>query len=455
MNWNELHLIKGKNIYLAYYYPTANLRIINNAAYNVLFPLNKGETKNEIAEFPKNTKAFSFIQSLYKSLDTKRIKRLKNENSRKIISRITLHIANDCNLRCRYCFAGGGNYGQIRNLMSEYTARDFVDFCIREFDVVEKIVFFGGEPMLNIKAMEIVCSRFKFYKEKGQLSVLPKFVIITNGTILTPSALQFIKENIFSITISIDGPKEVNDINRIYQNGKGSYEKIAQFIHTILQETNVNIRYEATFTQAHIDAHYSYEDITKHLNSTFGIKGIIVNEKGLNANYLLDYWNSIDKEYLEKTKFEYLPCDFWNILRAIIYKRENAMCPVIDKAFAVGADGTIYMCQMLNGIKECELGNINDSNIYNSPLLYKPFDTNIELKENEKCKECWVQNLCGGCATQKFFDTKTNKLMKEPNPDFCNVVKQCIEKVLLIIASVHKTPELWSVLLQKGKWINN
>ena len=72
-----------------------------------------------------------------------------------------------------------------------------------------------------------------YYKEEGKIDILPNFVIITNGTILTDRMLAFIKRNISAMTISIDGPKEINDIQRIYKNGKGSYERIAHFIHTI------------------------------------------------------------------------------------------------------------------------------------------------------------------------------------------------------------------------------
>ena len=55
--------------------------------------------------------------------------------------RITVCVANDCNLRCKYCYAQGGNYGSSRKLMDESTAREFVDFCIRNFGKVERVLF--------------------------------------------------------------------------------------------------------------------------------------------------------------------------------------------------------------------------------------------------------------------------------------------------------------------------
>ena len=60
------------------------------------------------------------------------------------IDRITLHVSNDCNLRCKYCYATGGTYGKSRNLMSIETAKKFVDYCCENFKKVRNIVFFGG-----------------------------------------------------------------------------------------------------------------------------------------------------------------------------------------------------------------------------------------------------------------------------------------------------------------------
>lgn len=68
-----------------------------------------------------------------------------------MIRRITLHISNDCNLRCKYCFGGGGSYNQERNLMTEQTAIEFVDFCVEQFERVEKIVFLEANRCLILK----------------------------------------------------------------------------------------------------------------------------------------------------------------------------------------------------------------------------------------------------------------------------------------------------------------
>ena len=208
-------------------------------------------------------------------------------------------------------------------------------------------------------------------------------------------------------------------------------------------------RYEATYTQLHIDHNYSHEDISKFMDQTFGIEGVVVNDQELSLQLLLDLWNSIDLEYLKRTELKYLPKDFWLLLHAIVHNTSTNICPVIDQYLAVSTDGTIYACHTINGIKECELGSIDGYNVYNHPELYKPFDHEIDFRSNEKCEKCWAQRLCGGCTVHRFFNHKINQFEAYPNEDFCKITLLCIEQILLIIASIRKDPQLWSLLIQK------
>ena len=81
--------------------------------------------------------------------------------------------------------------------------------------------------------MELICAKFKELHTEDKLKHLPNFAIITNGTIFNQKILSFLKNNISIITVSIDGPKEINDYNRIHINGKGTFNEISKFIRTI------------------------------------------------------------------------------------------------------------------------------------------------------------------------------------------------------------------------------
>lgn len=453
MDWKCIHLIKENNIYLLYHYPTSKLMTINKKYFQISELLKKGTSISEIMNLYVKQK--NDIETFAKSIETTFNHEIETKNNisknNRIIDRITLHVSNDCNLRCKYCYAEGGSYNLSRNMMSIQTAKTFVDFCINSFDKIRRIVFFGGEPLLNIEIMEFICNQFKTYNKTGKYSSLPSFHIITNGTILTNRTIQFIKDNISSVTVSIDGPKEINDINRIDKKGKGSYNRIEEFIHKIIDETNIQIQYEATFTESHINAGFTPKEIKHILENEFRIKGIISCEKDLDLTYLLDELKHTDYKNLIDTNFNDLPEDFWYILDAIIENKSRPICPISNDIFAIGTEGNIYPCHIVNGIRSCNLGNINSENIFNTPKLHKLIQSKIRFKNNRKCKECWAQVLCGGCAVKRFYNEEIKDFTTEPNTGFCELTRQYIEQILIIIATIRKDPGLWSALIEKKK----
>lgn len=453
MDWNSLHLIKGDNINIVYHYPTYHILTLNNVAFQLIELLQAGMTNAELVERYKDEddNIDAFIHFLETMLDKEMNLDIPSTENKRVVDRITLHVSNDCNLRCKYCFAGGGNYNQERSLMSVQTGKEFVDFCTKYFDRIGEVVFFGGEPLMNVEVMEFICTQFKACYETGASAFIPRFCIITNGTLLTPRILEFIKKNISFITVSIDGPETVNDANRVYKNGKGSYKKIASFIHSILNETHVKIQYEATFTQFHREAHYEQKDIAHALRNEFGIKGLVVNEKNLEPRIRLENVTNVDYESLIETDFEDLPNDFWNVLHAVVRKEIRQTCPIVKGTFAVAADGILYPCQMLNGVTKCNLGTIQGENIFNSPTLYAACSSNLPFKESKKCKTCWGQKLCGGCTVQRYYNEEKGEFTMEPHGELCGLTLSSLEQILLMIAMIRKKPAIWSALVEKER----
>lgn len=146
-----LHLIKRDECTLAFHPLTYSILDLTPKVFEILSLHKEGHSVAEIAsvariEEKEILKLFDKLEQSILSIPIPSAS--KSVNDKRHIYRITLHIANDCNLRCRYCYAAGGNYGQERELMSYKTADSFIDFCVQNFDVIEKIVFFGGEPLL-------------------------------------------------------------------------------------------------------------------------------------------------------------------------------------------------------------------------------------------------------------------------------------------------------------------
>lgn len=450
MNIEDLHLIRDDKIALAYYGSTLTLISISILAYNVLESLKRKEAIEDIAE--RYNLVVDDIQKMLHSMDVSLVKENKDTidllpQKLRVIDRITLHISNDCNLRCKYCYANGGSYSLPRGIMSIETAELFVQFCIDSFTEIKSVVFFGGEPMLNVPVMEHICTLFKKYYKEGKSSFLPKFAIVTNGTIVNEHILSFIKEHISYITVSVDGLKDVNDINRVFANGKGSYDKIEHFIYTVLAKTEAVVHYEATFTQAHLDRHYNRADIIQALESKFGIKGTVVPEFNTNYNKVEDY--IIDSKELLEADFKELPLGFEAILMALAKKKPIQMCAVTKRIFAIATNGEIYPCHINTGEEQNSLGNIGGDNIFNNPSFLQCKSSVYTLKDNSKCNTCWANNLCGGCARQWFYNEKTKTYLEYPDDELCQINKKRIEQLLIYIGYIRKDPERWKLFKEK------
>lgn len=452
MNIDNFHLIKSKNINIIYHCSTSSIISLSDIPFHVLELLKKGTPiDNIVTEYePYRESIYLFIKSLSGLDENEEYNQIEENNKRKI-NRITLHVSNDCNLRCKYCYAGGGNYNQSRKLMSLNVAKEFVEFCECNFDEVENIVFFGGEPMLNLDVMEFICNQFKKDYKEGKCNFMPLFKIITNGTLLNKRIVQFLQEYISVLTVSIDGDQHINDLNRVFADGKGSYAKIAQFIHTVREETSVNMAFEATFNQSHIDLGYKITDVYNNLEKEFGIRGFVIQEEGLDPEYSVNYLKTIDYDDLSNIKFDDFPYEFWVILKSIVQKVKYRFCPIVNDIFAVSTDGNIYPCHAQNGMNNVLLGNINGINVFNEPLLYSSFISKLTMKNNKKCKNCWAKNLCGGCTYKRFYDRDKKEYLEEPIESFCKSTKRFVEQVIIAIASIRKNTQTWNAFLEEEK----
>ena len=144
------------------------------------------------------------------------------------IKAMCLHVSHDCNLRCKYCFASTGDFGEGRKLMDFETAKRAIDFLIeksygRKFLEVD---FFGGEPSMNfdvvMKTVEYARSREK------ECDKVFRFTTTTNGMHLTDDMIDFINREMYNVVLSIDGRKEVNDRVRVRVDGTGCYDLITK-----------------------------------------------------------------------------------------------------------------------------------------------------------------------------------------------------------------------------------
>ena len=143
-----------------------------------------------------------------------------------VVKALCLHIAHDCNLACRYCFAEEGEYHGRRALMSYEVGKKALDFLIANSGSRRnlEVDFFGGEPLMN---WQVVKDLVAYGREQEKLHDKNfRFTVTTNGVLLNDEIQEFVNKEMDNVVLSLDGRKEINDKMRPFRNGKGSYDLI-------------------------------------------------------------------------------------------------------------------------------------------------------------------------------------------------------------------------------------
>lgn len=138
-------------------------------------------------------------------------------------------VGSDCNLHCEYCYAEPFKTGHLVIMAHEVLERA-ISGCLLH-NPNPSITWHGGEPTLAgldfyQEAQEII----DHYRKPGQTVTQ---ILQTNATLITPQLADFFAEHGFEIGISLDGPKEINDLNRQNLAGHGSFDQIITGLKTL------------------------------------------------------------------------------------------------------------------------------------------------------------------------------------------------------------------------------
>ena len=159
---------------------------------------------------------------------------------------LTLITTSDCNLRCRYCFSNSGEDENVV-LMSDELAFAAIEHALKMSEGKRlSIAFFGGEPSLTA---ELIRKAVEYARKRER--ELPKvngveFSITTNG-VMNENFLDFLISNDFQITLSADGPAEIQNHQRPLKNGYPSAMLVEKTIkHLVAKEKKFKVRVTVT-----------------------------------------------------------------------------------------------------------------------------------------------------------------------------------------------------------------
>lgn len=341
------------------------------------------------------------------------------------LTTMVLEVAQDCNLRCTYCYAEGGSYGGEARLLDAETARAAARYLVRESGDSKALtlVLFGGEPLLNMAAIKAAVEEAETMAAAAGKKLLVS--LTTNGTLLHADAIDFFTKHKVVVSVSLDGPPDLHDANRPDSSGRGSYGKILSGLRPLLQKSSAAVAARVTLTP---DQWSRCEDVFDHLIGLgfheVGIAPASPIRKDLlpdpdQEEALLQSFTALARRFSEAVREgKILP--FGNLLELLgrlhMGQTKAVACGAGYGYLAVDAGGEFYLCHRLAGEKAFKVGNLEDGP---DPEKIRSCLDHVTAGKDALCGSCWARTLCaGGCHYENHLRESTLGIPPGSSCDF-------------------------------------
>lgn len=330
-----------------------------------------------------------------------------------VVKALCIHITHDCNLACKYCFAGEGEYHGSRALMSVETGKKALDFLVANSGnrTNLEVDFFGGEPLMNWETVKELVAYGRSLEKPFQKKF--RFTLTTNGVLLDETIEEFLNREMSNVVLSIDGRKQVHDSMRPTKNGKGSYDLIVpKFQHLAQSRGQTNYYVRGTYTHHNLDfsedvlalADLGFTQISVEPVVAPESEGYAIREEDLPK--LFDEYDRLARELLKRRQ-EGRPVNFFHFMIDLeggpcVAKRLSG-CGSGTEYLSVTPWGDLYPCHQFVGQEQFLMGNLEDG-IVRSDIQNEFKCCNVYAKP--ECQDCFAKFYCsGGCAANAYHFT--------------------------------------------------
>ncbi len=345
-----------------------------------------------------------------------------------------LLLTQSCNLNCIYCYGAGGEYGSGGSL-EEKTAYQAVDWLIEQSGKQKKIHlgFFGGEPFLNFPMMQAVTEYA--LKRVREVNKAVAFHTTTNATLLDDEKIAFIKKYDISVLVSFDGPREIQDVQRPFANGKGSYDVTVPKIKKLLEicpktpghavitahtdpQLVKNALQEIGFTEISITLASAslFDEKSEETKPERNLESVLKLMERESEKWI-EHTKNRDSQFLKKLKSN---SQLYKGLLSLLHNTKRRYpCGAGLGMAAVSCTGDVYPCHRFVGIDSYKLGNVFNNDLdrekyHKSPVTYV-----------DKCSKCFARYYsAGGC---KHDNVGSCGSVFKPSEDMCRLKCREIE----------------------------
>lgn len=360
------------------------------------------EAYNEVKELIEEERLFT--DDIYKDF----VMDFKKRTT--VVKALCLHIAHDCNLACKYCFADEGEYHGKRELMSYEVGKKALDFLVANSGSRTnlEVDFFGGEPLMNFEVVKQLVKYGRSLEEPNNKKF--RFTLTTNGVLLDDDILEFANKEMSNLVLSLDGRKEVHDLMRPRRGGQGSYDTVVpKFIKAAESRNQMNYYVRGTYTRNNLDfakdvihmADLGFEQISVEPVVADKSESYAIREEDIDT--LIKQYDELTAEMIKRKK-EGKPFNFFHFMIDLsggpcVAKRLSG-CGSGTEYLAVSPSGELYPCHQFMGMKDFLLGNV-DEGVIRTDIRDEFKLCNVYAKE--KCKNCFAKFYCsGGCAANSY-----------------------------------------------------
>ena len=358
-----------------------------------------------------------------------------------VVKALCLHIAHDCNLACKYCFAEEGEYHGRRALMSYEVGKKALDFLIEHSGSRRnlEVDFFGGEPLMNWQVVKDLVAYGREQEKKFDKHF--RFTITTNGVLLNDEIQEFCNKEMDNVVLSMDGRKEVHDRMRPFRNGKGSYDLIVPKFQKLADSRNQERYYiRGTFTRDNLD--FS-NDILHYADLGFkqiSIEPVVGDDtdpyaiRECDLPQILSEYDKLAKMMVERER-EGRGFTFFHFMLDLeggpcLSKRLSG-CGSGTEYLAVTPWGDLYPCHQFVGDEDFIMGNVDDG--ITKPEIATEF-RNCNVYSKEKCKKCFAKFYCsGGCMANSY---KFHNTIYDSYDISCEMERKRVECAIMIKAAL-------------------
>ncbi|HIS81638.1 MAG TPA: thioether cross-link-forming SCIFF peptide maturase [Candidatus Scatomonas merdavium] len=358
-----------------------------------------------------------------------------------VVKALCLHIAHDCNLACRYCFAEEGEYHGRRALMSLEVGKKALDFLIANSGSRRnlEVDFFGGEPLMNWQVVKDLVAYGREQEKKHDKNF--RFTLTTNGVLLNDEIMEFCNREMGNVVLSIDGRKEVHDRMRPFRKGAGSYDLIVpKFLKFAESRQQNNYYVRGTFTHYNLDfaadvlhlADLGFRQISVEPVVAPPSEDYAIRKEDLPV--IMEQYDLLAREMIRREK-EGRGFNFFHFMIDLtggpcVYKRLSG-CGSGTEYLAVTPWGDFYPCHQFVGEEQFCLGNV-DEGIVRQDICGEFRKCNVYSKQ--ECADCFARFYCsGGCAANSWNFTGNINDVYEIG---CAMQRKRIECALMIKAAL-------------------